>query len=52
MLTGATPKEDVRSIMSRMSEYNPNNRGGEKEIKLCYVTVSRSHRDCHANASR
>ncbi|EJD54785.1 ATP-dependent DNA helicase [Auricularia subglabra TFB-10046 SS5] len=38
MLTGATRKEDTRSIMNRLISYDPSAQSGEKEIKLCYVT--------------
>ena len=38
MLTGGTGKEASRSIMGRLTSWTP--QSAEKEIKLCYVTVS------------
>ena len=41
MLTGTTTKEETREIFSRLTQYDPATAGREeKEIKLCYVTVS------------
>lgn len=42
MLTGATPKDEVRSVMQRLTSRSKNRPPGEetqKEIKLVYVTV-------------
>lgn len=47
MLTGATSKEEVKSIFSRLTSgsraVHAIDGGTRQEIKLCYVTVRRDH---------
>jgi hypothetical protein len=39
MLTGGTPKTDIRDINSRLIAMASSKGVNEREIKLCYVTV-------------